>query len=73
MQFWRSDEEMIWYDLECDCDHAVISNFRGDGDVAREVEVHGERNKFVQRHEVVRCHQRYMKDQDESVVVWINV
>ena len=52
-----------------DSDHVVWPDLRCDRNVAGEVEVDGQRDELKQWHQIVRCDQWYVKDEDECFLV----
>jgi hypothetical protein len=50
-------------------DEVVIAHFRCDRHVAGEVKVDWKGNELIQRHEIVRGHERHVEHQHESFLV----
>ncbi len=46
------------------CDHVVISNLRGDGNISGEVEMYWKWDKVIKWHQVVWHDERYVHHQD---------
>ncbi len=52
-----------------DSDHVVRPDLLSDSNVAGEVEVHRQRDELEERHQIVRCDQWDVEDEDECFLV----